>query len=163
MIDILSSTRYKAGNSNCLRYFGSHEEEKQEFGPLDGLLTILKTYTEKHLTHLRKFAKKKRIRMKTPPEIDAFNILLDALCKCSLVKEAELMFHRVKNKLVPNAETYNILFFGWCRVRDPKKAMKVLEEMLERVTLPRISHTMRRSTLSVVPGWSLKRESYLSL
>uniref|UniRef100_A0A6V7QYB7 Pentatricopeptide repeat-containing protein n=1 Tax=Ananas comosus var. bracteatus TaxID=296719 RepID=A0A6V7QYB7_ANACO len=119
--DVLNRLRYeeklafRPAIRNCLRYFGSHEEEKQEFGPLDGLLTILKTYAEKHLTHLRKFAKKKRIRMKTPPEIDAFNILLDALCKCSLVKEAELMFHRVKNKLVPNAETYNILFFGWCR------------------------------------------------
>uniref|UniRef100_A0A6V7QZE6 Pentatricopeptide repeat-containing protein n=1 Tax=Ananas comosus var. bracteatus TaxID=296719 RepID=A0A6V7QZE6_ANACO len=40
--------------------------------------------------------------MKTPPEIDAFNKLLDALCK----------------------------------FRDPKKAMKVLEEMLERGHTP---------------------------
>ncbi|OAY85156.1 pentatricopeptide repeat-containing protein At1g73400, mitochondrial-like [Ananas comosus] len=137
MIDILSSTRYKARQFGIVCDILDHMKRKNKNSvPLDGLLTILKTYAEKHLTHLRKFAKKKRIRMKTPPEIDAFNILLDALCKCSLVKEAELMFHRVKNKLVPNAETYNILFFGWCRVRDPKKAMKVLEEMLERGHTP---------------------------
>ncbi|XP_038975593.1 pentatricopeptide repeat-containing protein At1g73400, mitochondrial-like [Phoenix dactylifera] len=132
MIDILSSTKYKA------RQFGvvcdildCMKRRNKNTVPIDALLAILRTYTDKHLTHLRKFAKKKRIRQKTPPEVDAFNLLLDSLCKCSLVREAELMFHRVKNKVVPNAETFDILFYGWCRMRDPKKAMKVLEEMMQ--------------------------------
>ncbi|XP_038973448.1 pentatricopeptide repeat-containing protein At1g73400, mitochondrial-like isoform X1 [Phoenix dactylifera] len=132
MIDILSSTRYKARQfgvvCDILDYM---KRRNRNTVPSDALLAILRTYTDKHLSHLRIFAKKKRIRQKTPPEIDAFNLLLDSLCKCSLVREAELMFHRVKNKVVPNAETYNILFFGWCRLRDPKKAMKVLEEMMQ--------------------------------
>ncbi|XP_072993817.1 pentatricopeptide repeat-containing protein At1g73400, mitochondrial [Typha latifolia] len=132
MIDILSSTRYKAREFGVVCDILDHMKRRGKNSvPLDALLMILKAYTDKHLTHLRKFAKKKRSKMKTPPEIDAFNLLLDSLCKCSLVREAEVMFHRVKSKLSPNAETYNILFFGWCRIRDPKKAMKVLEEMLE--------------------------------
>ncbi|KAI3459769.1 hypothetical protein Pfo_016432 [Paulownia fortunei] len=62
--------------------------------PIEVLLTILRQYTKKHLTHLQKFAKKK-IRVKTQPEINAFNLLLDA----------------IKSKVKPNADTYNILFF----------------------------------------------------
>lgn len=132
MIDILSSTKYKMRQFGVVCDVLDHMKRKNKSSvPVEALLTILRTYTEKHLTHLRKFAKKKRIRKKTPPEIDAFNLLLDALSKCSLVREAEVMFHRMKNKVVPNADTYNILFFGWCRVRDPKKAMKVLEEMIQ--------------------------------
>ncbi|TYH03253.1 hypothetical protein ES288_A09G205500v1 [Gossypium darwinii] len=84
--------------------------------PVEVLLHILRQYTEKHLTHLQKFAKKKKIRVKTQPEINAFNLLLDALCKW-----------RVK----PDANSYNILFFGWCRVRNPKRGMSVLEEMIQ--------------------------------
>ncbi|WOL07389.1 pentatricopeptide repeat-containing protein [Canna indica] len=132
MIDVLSSTNYKAKQfgvvCDILDYMKRNNKSSV---PVNTLVTILRTYTEKHLTHLRKFAKKKRIKMRTPPETDAFNLLVDALCKCSLVKEAENMFHRLKSKVTPNAETYNIMFFGWCRVRDPKKAMKVLEEMIK--------------------------------
>uniref|UniRef100_A0A2N9J2M4 Pentacotripeptide-repeat region of PRORP domain-containing protein n=1 Tax=Fagus sylvatica TaxID=28930 RepID=A0A2N9J2M4_FAGSY len=105
-----------------------HEKKKV---PVEVLLKILREYTEKHLTYLQKFAKKKRIRVKTQPEINAFNFLLDALCKCSLVIDAEAMFKRVKNKVKPDANTYNILFFGWCRVRNPSRGMRVLEEMIE--------------------------------
>lgn len=132
MIDILSSTRYKVKQfrivCDLLDYMKRHNKNTV---PLDVLLTILKQYTEKHMSHLQKFVKKKRIKVKTPPEINAFNLFLDALCKCSLVEDAEGMFKRVKKKVKPDATTYNILFFGWCRVRNPTRGMKVLEEMIE--------------------------------
>lgn len=132
MIDILSSTKYKVKQfrivCDLLDYMKRHDKNTV---PVEVLLTILRQYTEKHLTHLQKFVKKKRIRVKTQPEINAFNLLLDALCKCSLVEDAEAMFKKVKNKVKPDANTYNILFFGWCRVRNPTGGMRILEEMIE--------------------------------
>lgn len=132
MIEILSSTKYKLKQfrivCDLLDYMKRHGKNSV---PVDVLLTILRKYTEKHLTYLQKFAKKKRIRVKTQPEINAFNMLLDALCKCSLVEDAEGTFKRMKNKVKPDANTYNILFFGWCRVRNPTKGMMILEEMVE--------------------------------
>ncbi|ONK68024.1 uncharacterized protein A4U43_C05F6390 [Asparagus officinalis] len=130
MIDILSSTRYKLKQFGVLCDVLDQMKRKNNHSvSVEALMIILKNYTEKHLTHVRRFAKKKKIKI-TAPEVDAFNMLLDSLCKCSLAREAEVLFHRVKKRVSPNADTYNILFFGWCRVRDPKKAMEVLEEMI---------------------------------
>lgn len=132
MMDILSSTKYKVKQfrivCDMLDYMKRNEKNVV---PVDVLLVILRRYTEKHLTHVQKFAKKKKIRVKTRPEINAFNFLLDALCKCGLVDYAEAMCKRVKNKIKLDGNTYNILFFGWCRVRDPKSGMRVLEEMIQ--------------------------------
>ncbi|KAL3634357.1 hypothetical protein CASFOL_021411 [Castilleja foliolosa] len=132
MIDILSSTKYKVKQfrivCDLLDYM---KRSNKNSVPIEVLLTILRKYTEKHLTHLQKFAKKKKIRVKTQPEINAFNLLLDAMCKCCLVEDAEAMFKRVKSKVKPNADTYNILFFGWCRVRNPNRSMSVLKDMIE--------------------------------
>lgn len=132
MIDILSSTKYKVKQfrivCDLLDYMKRHNKRKV---PVEVLITILKQYTEKHLTYLQKFAKKKKIRVKTQPEINALNFLLDALCKCSLVQDAEQMLKRVKKSIKPDANTYNILFFGWCRVRNPSRGMRLLEEMIE--------------------------------
>ncbi|KAL5568785.1 hypothetical protein UlMin_025360 [Ulmus minor] len=132
MIEILSSTKYKIKQfrivCDMLEYMRRHDMKAV---PFEVLLTILRKYCEKYLTHVQKFAKKKRIRVKTQPEINAFNFLLDALCKCSLVGDAEGMFKRVKKKVKPDANTYNILFFGWCRVRNPTRGMRVLEEMID--------------------------------
>ncbi|PIA65216.1 hypothetical protein AQUCO_00100593v1 [Aquilegia coerulea] len=137
MIDILSSTKYKVKQfrivCDLLDYMKRNDKNSV---PVDVLLDILRKYTEKHLNHLKKFTQKKRIRVKTQPEINAFNLLLDSLCKCSLVEEAEAMFQKVKNKVTPDANTYNILFFGWCRVRNPTRGMQVLEEMIERGLTP---------------------------
>ncbi|KAG8072467.1 hypothetical protein GUJ93_ZPchr0006g42169 [Zizania palustris] len=132
VIDILSSTRYKARQFGVLCGVLDHmKRHRTRSVPAEDLLGILRAYTEKHLTHLRKLAKKRRVRMRTPPKTDALNVLLDGFCKCGMVREAEAVFSRVKRKLLGNAETYNILFFGWCRARDPKKAMKLLEEMIQ--------------------------------
>ncbi|OMP05762.1 Amidase [Corchorus olitorius] len=132
MIDILSSTKYKVKQfrivCDMLDYM---KRSNKNSVPVEVLLLILRQYTEKYLTHLQKFAKKKRIRVKTQPEINAFNLLLDALCKCSLVEDAQALFKRMKKRVKPDANSYNILFFGWCRVRNPKRGMRVLEEMIQ--------------------------------
>lgn len=132
MIDMLSSTKYKVRQFRIVCDLLDYTKRRDKSTvPVEVLLKILRQYTEKHLTHLHKFAQKKRIRVKTQPEINAFNLLLDALCKCGLVQDAETMFKRVKNKVKPNADTFNILFFGWCRVRNPTRGMRILEEMID--------------------------------
>lgn len=132
MIDILSSTKYKVKQFRIICDLLDYMKRKDRKNvPVEVLVTILREYTEKHLTYLEKFAKKKKIRIKTATEVHALNFLLDALCKCSLVEDAEVMFSKIKNKVKPNANTYNILFFGWCRVRNPAKAMSTLEEMIK--------------------------------
>ncbi|XP_057768325.1 pentatricopeptide repeat-containing protein At1g73400, mitochondrial-like isoform X2 [Salvia miltiorrhiza] len=131
MIEILSSTKYKVKQFRIICDLLDYMKRSDKSSvPIDVLLSILRRYTEKHLTHLQKFAKKKKIRVKTQPEINAFNLLLDAMCKCALVEDAEAMYQRVRSKVKPNADTYNILFFGWCRVRNPTRAMGVLENMI---------------------------------
>lgn len=131
MIDILSSTKFKVKQfrivCDMLDYMKRNDKRSV---PIDVLLSILRKYTEKHLREVLKCSKKKRrIRVKMQPEIKALNLLLDALCKCCLVEDAEVLFEKVKNKVAPDANTFNILFFGWCRVRNPARGMKMLEEM----------------------------------
>ncbi|CAI9288857.1 unnamed protein product [Lactuca saligna] len=133
MIDILSNTKYKAKQyrivCDLLDYMKRNNKTKV---PMEALIKILKQYADKHLTHLHKFAKKKKVKLKKlQPEIDAFNVLIDAFCKSCLVEDAESMFMRIKNKIKPNASTYNILFFGWCRVRNPKRSTQILDEMIQ--------------------------------
>lgn len=132
MIDMLSATKHKVKQfrivCDMLDYM---KRSKNKAVPAEVLVLLLRKYTEKYLTHVQKFAKKKRIRVKTQPEINAFNVLLDALCKCSLVEDAELLFKRMMSKVKPNADTYNTLFFGWCRVRDPRRGMEILEDMIQ--------------------------------
>lgn len=132
MIDILSSTKYKVKQFRIVCDMLDYMKRKDKNSvPIEVLLNILRQYTEKHLTHLQKFAKKKKIRVKTQPEINAFNLLLDALCKCCLVEDAETMLRRVQTKIKPNADTYNTLFFGWCRLRNPSRGISILDEMIE--------------------------------
>lgn len=45
------------------------------------------------------------------------------------VSVAWLTMLKMMSKLKPDANTFSTLFFGWCRVRNPKRGMKVLEEM----------------------------------
>ncbi|KAB5544925.1 hypothetical protein DKX38_013037 [Salix brachista] len=74
-------------------------------------------------------------------EINAFN-LLDALCECSLIKDADVLFKTVKNKVKPGANTYNVLFFRCCRVRNPTREMKVLKEMIQLGLPPVVLHAL---------------------
>lgn len=91
MIDILSSSmlRLKQFRIVCdvLDYMKRNGKKSV---PIEVLLSILRKYSEKYLTEIMKCSgKKKRVRIKKPPEIIAFNLLLDALCKCGLVDDAE--------------------------------------------------------------------------
>uniref|UniRef100_A0A7N0R8Q7 Pentatricopeptide repeat-containing protein n=1 Tax=Kalanchoe fedtschenkoi TaxID=63787 RepID=A0A7N0R8Q7_KALFE len=135
MIDILSATKYKVKQfrivCDMLDYMKRNCHKSSKNVPVEILLMMLRKYAQSHLTHLRKFVKKKSVRVRTQPEINAFNLLIDSLCKCSLVEEADRMFRRVRSQIKPDANTYNVLFFGWCRVRNPRRAMAVLEEMIE--------------------------------
>ncbi|KAG6421043.1 hypothetical protein SASPL_117592 [Salvia splendens] len=107
--------------------------------PIEVLLTILRRYIEKHLTHLQKFAKKKKIRMKTQPEINSLNLLLDAMCKCSLVEDAEAMCQRTKAMGVlenmismgftPEYFTYNTAIYTFCKAGMLKDAAEILQFM----------------------------------
>ncbi|EEF40500.1 pentatricopeptide repeat-containing protein, putative [Ricinus communis] len=148
MMDILSSTKYKVKQfrivCDMLDYM---KRNNKNIVPVEVLLTILRNYTQKYLTHVQKFAKKKRIRVKTQPEINAFNLLLDALCKCSLVEDAETIFKRVKNKndrmdecskllghminsgCLPDVSTYKELMEGMCLAGKIDEAYRVLQEM----------------------------------
>ncbi|KAL1821478.1 hypothetical protein DCAR_0417894 [Daucus carota subsp. sativus] len=137
MIDILSSTKYKVKQFRIVcDILDFMKRNNKTSVPVEVLLKILRQYTEKHLTHLQKFAKKKKIRVKTQPEINAFNLLLDSLCKCCLVEDAEGMFRRMQSKVKPDANTYNILFFGWCRVRNPTRGMTILDDMIKKGFTP---------------------------
>ncbi|KAJ4821648.1 Pentatricopeptide repeat-containing protein [Rhynchospora pubera] len=132
MIDILSSTPYKCRQFGIVCHILDYMKRNitRNLVPIEALLSILREYADKHLTRSNKLPKRKTIKMKTPPQTQALNLLFDALCKCSLVTEAEQIFHRIKKKVTPNSDTFNILFFGWCRVQDPVRAMKLLEEMI---------------------------------
>lgn len=132
MIDILSSTKYKVKQFRIVCDLLEYMKRKgRNSVPVEILIDILRKYTEKYLSRVQKCRKKKKVRVRTQPEINAFNLLLDSLCKCCLVEEAETLFTRLKKKVTPDATTYNILFFGWCRVRNPSRGMKVLEEMID--------------------------------
>ncbi|KAK7364163.1 hypothetical protein VNO80_12608 [Phaseolus coccineus] len=132
MMDILSSTKYKVKQFRIVCDILEYMKRNNKIAvPVEVLMMILRKYTEKYLTHVQKFAKKRRIRVKTQPEINAFNLLLDALCKCCLVGDAEALYKKMRKTVKPNAETYNILVFGWCRVRNPTRGMELLEEMIQ--------------------------------
>ncbi|KAL2520923.1 Pentatricopeptide repeat-containing protein [Forsythia ovata] len=118
MIDILSSSKYKV----------------KPFRIMCDLLDYMKR--NKEISVPIEFAKKKKIRVKTQPEINTFKLLLDAMCKCSLIEDAEAMFKRVMYKVKPNADTYNILLFGWCRVKNPARSMIVLEDLMKIGHIP---------------------------
>ncbi|KAL9224387.1 hypothetical protein vseg_000424 [Gypsophila vaccaria] len=133
MIEILSSTKLRLKQfrivCDVLDYMKRNDKKSV---PIEVLLSILRKYTEKHMTEILQSStkkKKQRVRVKKVPEIKAFNLLLDALCKCGLVDDAEILFKKMRSKVSADANTFSILFFGWCRVRNPKKGMKVLEEM----------------------------------
>ena len=94
-------------------------------------------------------------------EINAFN-LLDALCECSLVKDADVLFKTVKNKVKPGANTYNVLFFRWCRVRNPTREIKVLKEMIQ-LGLPPGSFTCITSILTLCRAGAVTKAADLSV
>ncbi|XP_057833541.2 pentatricopeptide repeat-containing protein At1g73400, mitochondrial [Cryptomeria japonica] len=132
MIDILSSTKFKSKQfaiiCDLLKLMKRSSNSRL---PIEAFAKVLRDYTEKHLITLRKFANKKKGKIKANPEVNALNMLLDALCKCYLVSEAQALFDKLRIKFKPDDKTYSVLFFGWCTVRKPYKAMEILNEMID--------------------------------
>ncbi|KAK1312676.1 Pentatricopeptide repeat-containing protein [Acorus calamus] len=134
MIDILSCTKPRAKRfaiaCDMLDYM--KRNPGSDSVPAEVIVPCLRAYAERHLARLSKPGPKwkARAKAKARPEVHAFNALLDGFCKCGLVAEAESLFLRVKTAVAPDAGTFNTLFFGWCRVRNPVRAMRVLEDMV---------------------------------
>lgn len=137
MIDILSCTRYKSKQFSiiCDLLFYMKRNRRDAL-PIEIFVMVLRNYAEKNLISLRKFAKKKKLRIKSKPEINALNMLLDSLCKCSLVAEAQALYEKLRGRFKPDAQTYTVLFFGWCKIRNPDKAMEIMSVMIERGHTP---------------------------
>lgn len=64
--------------------------------------------------------------------VDSVNFLLDSLGAAKLVKEAEVVYEKLRDRFVPNLQTYTILLNGWCRVRNLLEAGRVWNEMIDK-------------------------------
>ncbi|XP_058766683.1 pentatricopeptide repeat-containing protein At3g62470, mitochondrial-like [Vicia villosa] len=70
--------------------------------------------------------------------VDAVNFLLDGLGAAKLVKEAQVVFEKLRDRFVPNLQTYTILLDGWCKVRNLLEAGRVWNEMIDKGFTPDI-------------------------
>ncbi|CAK8530760.1 unnamed protein product [Lathyrus sativus] len=64
--------------------------------------------------------------------VDAVNFLLDSLGAAKLVKEAQVVFEKLRDRFVPNLQTYTVLLNGWCKVRNLLEAGRVWNEMIDK-------------------------------
>ncbi|KAA8527636.1 hypothetical protein F0562_034969 [Nyssa sinensis] len=62
-------------------------------------------------------------------DVEAMNVLMDALVKENSIEHAQDVYSEFKNYTPPNSHTFNILIHGWSRARQLDKARKTLEEM----------------------------------
>ncbi|ERM94418.1 hypothetical protein AMTRI_Chr04g189960 [Amborella trichopoda] len=74
-----------------------------------------------------------------PPNLQAFNTLLDILCKSKRVERAQELFRALRHRFKPDTITYNILADGWCIVRKTQMAVRVFREMVELDLSPSLS------------------------
>ncbi|KAG5240586.1 pentatricopeptide repeat-containing family protein [Salix suchowensis] len=147
MIGILTSTKYK----------------KQQFRIVCGMFDCLKRNNKKVVPAevFSEIRQEEEDKGQVQSEINAFN-LLDALCECSLIKDADVLFKTVKNKVMPGANTYNVLFFRCCRVRNPTREMKVLKEMIQ-LGLPPCSFTCITSIVTLCRAGAVTKAADLSV
>lgn len=133
MINTLSNTVHKAKRfrlvCDMLDYM---KRNGARTVPAEALLEILKRYCEKYLRSVWKIARRKTARVTTQPPTSALNLLLESLCDCGLAEDAERTMMRMGQMARPNFRTYTILFYGWCRVRRPADAVRVLGEMTNK-------------------------------
>ena len=59
----------------------------------------------------------------------ALNALLDALCKERSVMRARDIFFELREFVLPDATTFNILVHGWCKARKLEEARWTMEDM----------------------------------
>ncbi|KAL9227627.1 hypothetical protein vseg_003295 [Gypsophila vaccaria] len=69
-------------------------------------------------------------------EAETINCLLDALAKEKLVKEAQVLYNRLKSRFTPNVKTYTILLDGWCKVKNLMEAGRIWNEMIDQGLKP---------------------------
>lgn len=67
-----------------------------------------------------------------PADLEAFNSLLSALCKCKNVRTAQEIFDRMKVRFKPDLKTYSILLQGWGNEPNLTKARAIFNEMSDR-------------------------------
>ncbi|KAJ3676432.1 hypothetical protein LUZ60_003844 [Juncus effusus] len=63
--------------------------------------------------------------------LENFNCLLNHLAEKKLTKEAQNLFDKMSDQYKPSLETYKILLYGWCKVKNLVKAGRVWNEMFE--------------------------------
>ncbi|KAJ0111765.1 hypothetical protein Patl1_00896 [Pistacia atlantica] len=71
-------------------------------------------------------------------DVDTINFLLDSLGRAKLVKEAQLLFEKLKYRFTPNLMTYTVLLNGWCRVKNLMEAGRVWNDMIDKGFKPDI-------------------------
>jgi len=92
---------------------------------------------------MRRYARAKKIeeaiytfdtmeKFGVPPDLEAFNSLLSALCKCKKVRKAQEVFDLMKVRFKPDLKTYSILLQGWGNEPNLTKARAIVNEMSDR-------------------------------
>ncbi|KOM53656.1 hypothetical protein LR48_Vigan09g231500 [Vigna angularis] len=63
--------------------------------------------------------------------VDVINFLLESLGTAKLGKEAQAVFEKLRDRFIPNLQTYTILLSGWCRLKNLLEAGRVWNEMID--------------------------------
>eukprot|EP00252_Welwitschia_mirabilis_P018921 TRINITY_DN4242_c0_g1_i1.p1 TRINITY_DN4242_c0_g1~~TRINITY_DN4242_c0_g1_i1.p1 ORF type:complete len:260 (-),score=31.19 TRINITY_DN4242_c0_g1_i1:114-893(-) len=96
MIDILSNTRYKSRQFSLICALLEQKKTMDNL-PVEVFVNILREHAEKNLKLPEKRVRTGRIKsIKAKLEVNSLNILLDSLCKCNLVLEAQNLFEKLK-------------------------------------------------------------------
>ncbi|KAG6644984.1 pentatricopeptide repeat-containing protein At3g62470, mitochondrial-like [Carya illinoinensis] len=70
--------------------------------------------------------------------VDTINCLLDTLGREKLGKEALALFEKLKDRFTHNLQTYTVLLYGCCRLKNLMEAGRVWNEMVEKGFKPDI-------------------------
>ncbi|KAK3030603.1 hypothetical protein RJ639_039689 [Escallonia herrerae] len=88
-----------------------------------------------------------------PPNVYNFNILMNALCKGGIIKDAQMVFDGItKWGLRPTVVSFNTLMNGYCKLGDLEEGFKlkrVMEEGLCREGRPVDAERMLRQMLAI--------------
>uniref|UniRef100_A0A5B7B8L1 PROP1-like PPR domain-containing protein n=1 Tax=Davidia involucrata TaxID=16924 RepID=A0A5B7B8L1_DAVIN len=125
MVDIL-------GKSRKFDLMWELVEEMDQLGGYITLVTMSKVMRRlarsgRYKDAIEAFGRMERFGMKK--EVEAMNVLMDALVKENSVEHAQDVYLEFKNYIPPNSHTFNVLIHGWSKARQLDKARKTLEEM----------------------------------
>eukprot|EP01018_Ginkgo_biloba_P016263 Gb_10944 [translate_table: standard] len=107
-------------------------DEMKQLGGLISLRTfskVMRRYAgaEKWKDAVRTFNELENFSVKM--DTAAMNVLLDTLCKEQRVEHAWDIFLEFKDRIPPDAHTFNVLVHGWCKARRLEEAEWTMEEM----------------------------------